>query len=310
MSDKDKKKGKEEKKERDPTAFLKDFAAGGISAAVSKTAVAPIERVKLILQVQHVNKQIAEDKRYKGIMDVLIRVPKEQGITSLWRGNFANVIRYFPTQALNFAFKDVYKAMFLKDVDKNKNFWRYFAGNLASGGAAGATSLCFVYPLDFARTRLAADMGKGKNKEFKGLVHCLMKTLKTDGPIGWYRGFLVSVQGIIIYRATYFGFFDTARGMLPDPKNTSLFVTWLIAQTVTTVAGITSYPLDTVRRRMMMQSGKPVNERLYKNTIHCWVTILRTEGLGAFFKGAFSNVLRGTGGAFVLVLYDEIKKLL
>lgn len=79
---------------------------------------------------------------------------------------------------------------------------------------------------------------------------------------------------------------------------------------MTTIAGITSYPLDTVRRRMMMQSGRPVHERQYKNTLHCWATILRTEGPGAFFKGAFSNVLRGAGGAFVLVLYDEIKKLL
>lgn len=59
-----------------------------------------------------------------------------------------------------------------------------------------------------------------------------------------------------------------------------------------------------------MQSGRPVHERIYKNTLHCWGVILKTEGPGAFFKGAFSNVLRGTGGAFVLVLYDEIKKLL
>lgn len=61
---------------------------------------------------------------------------------------------------------------------------------------------------------------------------------------------------------------------------------------------------------MMMQSGRPMHERQYKSTAHCWVTILRTEGAGAFFKGAFSNILRGTGAAFVLVLYDEIKKLL
>ncbi|XP_022123900.1 ADP,ATP carrier protein-like [Pieris rapae] len=305
------KDGKEGKgKGPETSAFMKDFIAGGVSAAVSKTAMAPMERVKLILQVQHVSKQIAEDKRYKGIVDAFIRIPKEQGIGSLWRGNLANVIRYFPTQALNFAFKDVYKGMFLEGVNKNTQFWTYFAGNLASGGAAGATSLCFVYPLDFARTRLAADVGKGKAKEFNGLVDCLMKTLKSDGPIGLYRGFVVSVQGIIIYRATYFGLYDTARGMLVDPKNTSIFVSWLIAQTVTTIAGITSYPLDTVRRRMMMQSGRPVNERLYKNTLHCWGVILRTEGPGAFFKGAFSNVLRGAGGAFVLVLYDVIKNLL
>ncbi|KPJ00584.1 PREDICTED: ADP,ATP carrier protein-like [Papilio xuthus] len=309
MSKKDDKKD-DKKKDKGSSAFLKDFLAGGISAAVSKTAVAPIERVKLLLQVQHVSKQIAADKRYKGIMDAIIRIPKEQGIGSFWRGNLANVLRYFPTQALNFAFRDVYKGFFLKDIDKNVQFWRYFAGNLASGGAAGATSLCFVYPLDFARTRLATDVGKGKSKEFNGLIDCLLKTLKSDGPIGLYRGFIVSVQGIIIYRAAYFGFYDTARGMLPDPKNTPIIISWMIAQTVTTVAGITSYPLDTVRRRMMMQSGRPVHERQYKSTAHCWVTILRQEGLGAFFKGAFSNILRGTGAAFVLVLYDEIKKLI
>jgi solute carrier family 25 (mitochondrial adenine nucleotide translocator), member 4/5/6/31 len=79
---------------------------------------------------------------------------------------------------------------------------------------------------------------------------------------------------------------------------------------VTTVAGIMSYPFDTVRRRMMMQSGRSKAEIMYKNTIDCWKTIAQKEGSSAFFKGAFSNVLRGTGGALVLVLYDEIKALL
>ncbi|KAI5646969.1 mitochondrial carrier protein domain-containing protein [Phthorimaea operculella] len=305
---KDKKKGHKEDKD----SFLKDFLAGGISAAVAKTSVAPIERVKLILQVQHINK-VPEDKKYKGIVDAFVRLPKEQGFTSLWRGNFANVIRYFPTQALNFAFKDKYKQVFMSGVDKNKQFFRWFLANLASGGAAGATSLCFVYPLDYARTRLAADMGKGGKegkREFNGLIDCITKTLKSDGPLGLYRGFIVSVQGIIIYRATYFGLFDSARELLPDPKNTPILLMWLIAQSVTTVAGITSYPLDTVRRRMMMQSGKPPAERQYKSTAHCWATILKEEGPKAFFKGAFSNVLRGTGAALVLVFYDKVKALL
>lgn len=293
----------------DPMSFMKDFIAGGVSAAISKTAVAPIERVKLLLQVQHVSKQIAADKQYKGIIDCFVRIPKEQGFTAFWRGNLANVIRYFPTQALNFAFKDKYKQIFLGGVNKNEQFMRYFLGNLASGGAAGATSLCFVYPLDFARTRLAADVGKaGAEREFSGLGNCLSKIFKSDGLVGLYRGFGVSVQGIIIYRAAYFGFFDTAKGMLPDPKNTPFLISWAIAQTVTTVAGIISYPFDTVRRRMMMQSGRA--DKLYKNTIDCWRKIYQKEGGNAFFKGAFSNVLRGTGGALVLVLYDEIKTFL
>jgi len=293
----------------DPVSFAKDFIAGGVSAAISKTAVAPIERVKLLLQVQHVSKQIAVENQYKGMVDCFVRIPKEQGFLAFWRGNLANVIRYFPTQALNFAFKDKYKQVFLGGVDKKTQFFRYFLGNLASGGAAGATSLCFVYPLDFARTRLAADVGKaGAEREFSGLGNCLSKIFKSDGLLGLYRGFGVSVQGIIIYRASYFGFFDTAKGMLPDPKNTPFLISWAIAQTVTTVAGIISYPFDTVRRRMMMQSGR--SDKLYKNTMDCWGKIYKTEGGKAFFKGAFSNVLRGTGGALVLVLYDEIKTFL
>lgn len=66
-----------------------------------------------LFQVQDAQKTIAVEKRYKGILDVLIRVPREQGLTALWRGNLANVIRYFPTQALNFAFKDTFKKMFM-----------------------------------------------------------------------------------------------------------------------------------------------------------------------------------------------------
>ncbi|XP_022227522.1 ADP,ATP carrier protein [Drosophila obscura] len=295
-------------KSKDFKGFMLDFMMGGVSAAIAKTAVAPIERVKLILQVQEVSKQISQDKRYKGIMDCFIRIPKEQGFSSLWRGNLANVIRYFPTQALNFAFKDVYKTVFLGGVDKHKQFWRHFMGNLASGGAAGATSLCFVYPLDFARTRLAADVGKGGSREFNGLIDCLVKVVKSDGPIGLYRGFIVSVQGIVIYRASYFGFYDTCRDFLPNPKSTPFYVSWAIAQVVTTVAGIASYPFDTVRRRMMMQSGLKKSEMLYKNTAHCWLVIAKQEGMAAFFKGALSNVIRGTGGALVLAIYDEFKK--
>ncbi|XP_071487048.1 ADP,ATP carrier protein-like [Diadema antillarum] len=289
----------------DVVSFGKDLLAGGVSAAVSKTAVAPIERVKLLLQVQAVSKQITADQQYKGIVDCFVRVSKEQGVVSLWRGNLANVIRYFPTQALNFAFKDKYKQLFLSGVNKNEQFWRYFAGNLASGGAAGATSLCFVYPLDFARTRLAADIGKSGAREFNGLGDCIKKIFKADGISGLYRGFGVSVQGIIIYRAAYFGTYDTCKGMVPKDYH-NFFLSWMIAQAVTTMSGVVSYPFDTVRRRMMMQSGR--KEVIYKNTLDCWRKIAQQEGANAFFKGALSNILRGTGGALVLVLYDEIKK--
>ena len=179
-----------------------DFIAGGISAAVSKTVVAPLERVKIILQIQDAHKHIPKDQRYNGIVDCFKRVNAEQGFLSFWRGNVVNVVRYFPTQALNFAFKDTYKKLFMEGLDKNKDFWKFFAGNLAAGGAAGATSLCIVYPLDFARTRLGADVGKAAaDREFKGLADCIKKSYKADGLVrGLYPGFISSVQGIIVYR--------------------------------------------------------------------------------------------------------------
>lgn len=168
-------------------------------------------------------------------------------------------------------------------------------------------SLKFIKYIFFDNS-LAADVGKGGQREFNGLIDCLRKVVQSDGPIGLYRGFVVSVQGIIIYRAAYFGFYDTCRDHLPNPKETPFYVSWGIAQVVTTIAGIASYPFDTVRRRMMMQSGLKKSEMLYKNTAHCWLVIAKQEGMSAFFKGAFSNVIRGTGGALVLAIYDEMKK--
>lgn len=290
--------------------FLADLAAGGTAGGISKTLVAPIERVKLLLQTQDANPRIksGEVPRYTGIANCFRRVAAEQGVASFWRGNTANVIRYFPTQAFNFAFKDTIKKQFPK-YDPKKEFGRFFMTNLASGGLAGAASLLIVYPLDFARTRLAADIGKQNAREFTGLVDCLRKVSMRGGPMALYQGFGVSVQGIIVYRGAYFGLYDTAKGVLfEDEKKASVFAKWAVAQCVTACSGVISYPFDTVRRRLMMQSGG--KERMYTGTVHAWKTIAANEGPRAFFKGALSNILRGAGGALVLVMYDELKTII
>jgi solute carrier family 25 (adenine nucleotide translocator) protein 4/5/6/31 len=94
-------------------------------------------------------------------------------------------------------------------------------------------------------------------------------------------------------------------GMSPTAK---FFATWGVAQIVTTIAGVVSYPFDTVRRRMMMQAGK--KEIMYTSTADCWVKIFQKEGFNGFFKGALTNAIRGSGGAVVLVMYDEIQKII
>merc|ERR1712196_601169 len=296
--------------------FIIDFLAGGVSGAIAKTCTAPIERVKLIIQTQDANPRImsGEIPRYTGIVNCFTRVGSEQGFLAFWRGNFVNILRYFPTQAFNFAFKDTIKAMFPKYHPK-KEFGAFFAVNMASGGLAGAGSLTIVYPLDYARTRLASDVGRGK-KTFNGLWDCLVKTSKGPmGPLGLYNGFGVSVVGIIPFRGTYFGVNDTLVASIPkDLKNDhgfkGIFVKFCCAQTAALCAAYASYPFDTARRRLQMQSEKPPEAWVYKGTMHCFNKILKDEGFGALFKGAGANALRTVGSALVLVLYGEIKAAL
>jgi solute carrier family 25 (mitochondrial adenine nucleotide translocator), member 4/5/6/31 len=210
--------------------FGRNFLLGGISAATAETVTAPIGRVKLLLQSQDANPRIlsGEALRYRytsvhsmqcmdlrtlqksslyrctpmhnrGITDCFARVAQEQGLLSFWRGNLTNCIRYFPTQAFNFAFKDSIRASF-PQVDPVTQFGKFFLMNMASGSVAGAASLAIVYPLDYARTRLAADVGRGK-RTFTGLTDCLVTTATgPKGVLGLYNGFTVSVIGITLYR--------------------------------------------------------------------------------------------------------------
>jgi solute carrier family 25 (adenine nucleotide translocator) protein 4/5/6/31 len=295
--------------------FLIDFLAGGISGAIAKTCTAPIERVKLIIQTQDANPDIISGKiqRYTGIANCFSRIASEQGVQAFWRGNFTNVLRYFPTQAFNFAFKDTIKKIFPKASPKTE-FWKFFAINMASGGLAGAGSLCIVYPLDYARTRLASDVGSGK-RTFNGLADCLRKTATgPSGFFGLYNGFGVSVAGIIPYRGVYFGLFDSLNEINPlrtsDVTVMRLLSTFAVAQFTAISAGYASYPMDTIRRRLQMQSEKPKDAWVYKSTTDCFRKILRDEGGKAFFKGAGANALRTVGSAMVLVLYGEIKTAL
>jgi len=294
-----------------PLAFAIDFTMGGVSAAVSKTAAAPIERVKLLIQNQdEMIKAGRLAQPYKGITECFTRTIAEEGVVSLWRGNLANVLRYFPTQALNFAFKDQIKRMFGYSKDKD-GYWKWFAGNLASGGLAGACSLLFVYSLDYARTRLANDnkaAKKGGERQFNGLLDVYKKTLKTDGIQGLYRGFNISCVGIIVYRGLYFGMYDSLKpvvlqGSLQDSFIASFFLGWGI----TIGAGLASYPIDTVRRRMMMTSGEAVK---YKSSMHAFSEIIKKEGVKSLFKGAGANILRAVAGAGVLAGYDKLQVLL
>merc|ERR1712203_484127 len=245
--------------------------------------------------------------------DCFKRINAEQGFGAFWRGNFTNCIRYFPTQAFNLAFKDTIKKMFPKYNAKTQ-FVNFFAVNMASGGMAAAGSLGIVYPLDYARTRLASDVGSGK-KTFNGLFDCLKKTATgPQGPMGLYSGFGVSLMGIIPYRGFQLGAFDTLVGLNPYKTDKGIvgFVSTFISAQIAIIAGAgISYPFDTVRRRLQMQAELPAEKHVYAGTVDCLKKIAAEEGVFAgLYKGFVSNALRSVGGALVLVLYDRAKTIM
>jgi len=166
----------------------------------------------------------------------------------------------------------------------------------------------FVYSLDYARTRLANDnkaAKKGGERQFNGLIDVYTKTIKSDGLAGLYRGFNISCVGIIVYRGLYFGMYDSLKpivlqGNMKDSLLGSFFLGWAI----TIGAGLASYPIDTVRRRMMMTSGEAVK---YRSSLHAFNEIVQREGVKSLFKGAGANILRAIAGAGVLAGYDRLQ---
>ncbi|CAK9163788.1 unnamed protein product [Ilex paraguariensis] len=204
---------------------------------------------------------------------------------------------------------DLYRNILRSD----NSLGQFFSGpsaNFIAGAAAGCTTLIIIYPLDIAHTRLAADLGTTEARQFRGVRHFLNTIREKDGVRGIYRGLPASLHGMVVHRGLYFGGFDTIKEMMSEDsrREVALWKRWVVAQAVTSSAGLLSYPLDTVRRRMMMQSG--LEKPMYQSTLNCWRRIYRTEGVASFYRGAVSNIFRSTGAAAILVLYDEVKKFM
>ncbi|KAK2119878.1 hypothetical protein P7K49_001264 [Saguinus oedipus] len=284
-------------------SFAEDFLADNVIAAISKM------EVKLLLQVQHASKQITADKQYKGIIDCMVRILKGRESCSSGMVTWPMSSDNSPPRLSPLPSK----------INTSRSSWVVW-----TIGPSFDTTLQGIWhqvvplethpcvlctPLGFAHTSLAADVGKPRaEREFRGLNDCLVKLYKSDGIKGLYQGFNVSVQSIVIYRAVNIYIYDTVKGMLPDSKNAHIVISWMITKSITAVVRLTFYPFDTAYCLMMMQSQLKGTGIMYTGTLDCWRKTAHNEAGKAFFKGAWSNVLRRMGGAFVLVLYDEIKK--
>ncbi|CAM9998633.1 unnamed protein product [Ectocarpus sp. 6 AP-2014] len=290
-------------------SFASDFFAGGVASGFTKSAMAPIERAKLLLQVQWVHTDIPPERRYNGLSDCIRRVYKEQGLLSFWRGNTVNIARHIPSQALNFSLRDRFRELFGLDTVPIDHFWKFLGLSMLSGASSGAVCLSVLYPLDFARTRVGTDVRSSGNRQFRGSLDCLRQAYSTVGLRGIYRGFDVAVLGVGAWRALYFGLYDTfTTRLLGGRQGGTLQERWAVAQMATSTAGTIIYPIDSVRRRMMMETGR--KERMYKSSFHCFRTMVATEGYRGFYRGLSANLIRGMGTSILLVLYDEIRTLM
>lgn len=221
---------------------------------------------------------------------------------------------------------------------------RNMATSFLAGGLAGATSTTVLYPFEFLRTRLAMDVSASDKRYYAGMNDVVRRIYHSDGIRGFFQGYGVALVGGIFYRILFLGGYEalkfevlsrkvatqevaqrytgpsagtksTARSQVTtDMQKHHLHeqqLSWgqriACAQTISLTAGTCSYPLDSVRRRMMMQAGKAVEKRIYRNSLHCIATVWNTEGLRGFYLGLGPNLIRSIGGALLLVGYDVIR---
>ena len=179
-------------------------------------------------------------------------------------------------------------------------------------------SITFLYPLGFLRTRLAADVGNASRQERiypNGMRDVTRSIWRSDGFKGFYKGYGIALASVTVYRVVYLGGYDFLKSEMHVNNGDggappTIGQKFLAAQSVSMAASISYYPLDSVRRRMMMEAGKLDHQRMYRNSMDCFKKILRDEGYRGFYLGIGADLVRSVGAALVLVSYDEIKRLM
>ena len=293
---------------------LLDMSLSAISALIAKTSIAPIERIKLLHQTQASNISVRtnKSKEMKGVWQTASSIYNNEGLLSFWRGNSATLLKYIPLQTLNFTFHSKLKRIFPK-YDQNTNPWKMLLANLVKGALAGVMSISIVYPLDTIRTKMAADLGKDSStREFIGLLDATKKIYSRGGITSFYTGYMLSLLGTAIYRGFYFGIYETAmKQKVHDESNWRLMYSFAFAQLSTNFSGMIVYPIDTIRRNLVVQAAKSDSDRKVVNDrgfVECARRIYSERGVRGLYAGCLINIIRGSGSSLVMVLYDNLKK--
>ncbi|OWF51841.1 graves disease carrier protein-like [Mizuhopecten yessoensis] len=293
--------------------LAKKLLAGGAAGCCAKTAVAPLDRIKILLQ--------GHNHHYKhlGVVSSLRQVKNKEGFFSLYKGNGVHMLRVFPYAAIQFTSFDIfYKGLRNLYGDDHIHLIR-----LTAGAVAGPTAVLFTYPLDFVRARLAFQVS-GEHI-YTGLVDALRSITSQEGGVrALYRGIVPSLLGMVPYAGTSFYSFETLKDLslknFPDyvarPSSTNPDKLVLIMPAKVVFGGIAgamgqtlAYPLDVVRRRVQLARMLPDSDKYRRRWYQILIMIYKEDGVPrGLYRGMSINYLRGAPMYAVSFTMNEILK--
>uniref|UniRef100_A0A672R3Q4 Calcium-binding mitochondrial carrier protein SCaMC-1 n=1 Tax=Sinocyclocheilus grahami TaxID=75366 RepID=A0A672R3Q4_SINGR len=243
--------------------WWRQLVSGGVAGAVSRTGTAPLDRMKVFMQVH------SSKSNKISLVGGFKQMIKEGGVASLWRGNGVNVIKIAPETAIKFMAYEQYKKLLAKDGGKIQSHERFMAGSLA-----GATAQTAIYPMEVMKTRLTLR----KTGQYSGMFDCAKKILKKEGVKAFYKGYVPNILGIIPYAGIDLAVYETLKNAwlskyAKDTANPGVLVLLGCGTISSTCGQLASYPLALVRTRMQAQ-GKYSDRNIHGICQFCTVICL------------------------------------
>ena len=277
---------------------VQQLACGGVAGALARTCVAPIDRVKILKQTQHVAHGY---EKYGGsIVSIVRQVATEEGAKGLWRGNGVNCLRVFPYAGLQFVSYDLVKGALSKNFEDRPDEF-VVARRLCAGTIASATATSFTHPIDVIRLRLTVD------PKLRGALDAARSVMQ-EGTMGFFKGYRATLISIAPFTAINFAAFDslkdTAETLYPGATKSTVAVLGL-GGTAGLTAQIFCFPLDTVRRRMQLKGNH------YAGVINAFQSILSNEGVQGLYRGMAANAMKVVPNSAVrFTVFDRLKAYL
>ncbi|RKF74522.1 putative mitochondrial carrier [Golovinomyces cichoracearum] len=268
------------------------FCAGGVAGAVSRTVVSPLERLKILFQIQTVGREEYKMSVGKGLM----KMWKDEGWRGFTRGNGTNCVRIIPYSAVQFGSYNFYKKFFEPSPGADLGSIR----RLICGGAAGITSVFFTYPLDIVRTRLSIQsasfvtLNQPANRKLPGIWTTMVIMYNKEGGIlALYRGIIPTIAGVAPYVGLNFMTYELVRSYFtPEGEKNPTAVRKLAAGAISgAVAQTCTYPFDVLRRRFQINTMSGIGYK-YKSLLDAVKIIIAQEGIKGMYKGIIPNLLK------------------